>query len=334
MGHDQSQTASSDTATLAQRQQRQDSEESPEQRWRRYELEDIDFSSVAPPIEFGPRRAFYQYSVGVPQFHLILVSVLQSIVFGMLVTNLPPLPQWSEVNARGLDFVLAAAPYLLSALIVLIVWVDFVYVSAVLVWPARFWYAFLIYSVTFTEVFMVRAIIEPGQIDIPKWVFGVGLVVGVSGLVRLSNRSYFRPGSSQFVDEEVRNWVWGREKILAVLYVVLGAIGMALGFFYTNLLHLFSIAFDNIPGNTLSLISAEQAFKGITYGVTLFAVVFSIKFERDFYERFLRRVFEGKPTEKPRTSEVRIEGNGNILANREVVGERLLEEDRRKLSES
>jgi hypothetical protein len=226
-----------------------------------------------------------------------------------------------------------AAPYLLSALIVLIVWVDFVYVSAVLVWPARFWYAFLIYSVTFTEVFMVRAIIEPGQIDIPKWVFGVGLVVGVSGLVRLSNRSYFRPGSKQFVDEEVRKWVWGREQKLAALYVGLGVFGMALGALYTNILDLFSIAFAALPGNILDLISAEQAFKGIIYGFTLLVVVFSIKFERDFYERFLRRVFEGKPTEKPRTSEVRIEGNGNILANREAVGERLLRKDRTDRSE-
>jgi hypothetical protein len=293
-------------------------------RWRRYELEGIKLDRVAPPIEFGPRRAFYQYSVGVPQFHLILVSVLQGIVFSLLVNALPSLPQWSEFS---LDFMLTAAPYVLSALIVLIVWVDFVYVSAVLVWPARFWYAFLIYTVTFAEVFMVRALIIPGQVDIAKWVFGVGLVVCVSGFVRLSNRSYFRPGSKQFVDEEVRKWVWGREKNLAALYVVLGAIGIGLGIGYVAGLQLFSMAFASALDAAFGLISPEQAFKLIIYGFTLLGVTFSIKFERDFYERFLRRVFEGKPNEEPRVSEVKIDNRGNILSNREVIGQRLLRED-------
>jgi hypothetical protein len=229
MGHDHSQTASSDTTTLAQRQ---DSAGSPEERaWREYEQKGDELDRVAPPIEFGPRGAFYQYSVGVPQFHLVLVSVLQGIVFGMLASA-APLPTDVQPNvalstlslAFAVKYLSAIAPYLVSALLVLTIWVNFVYVSAVLVWPATFGHALLIYGVTFAEVFMVREL--PAA---PEWLFWVGIIVGTSGIVRLHNRRYFE---EHFVDENVRLWVTKNELVFALFFLGLGIISIVLSAIY------------------------------------------------------------------------------------------------------
>src|SRR5262249_17283114 len=78
---------------------------------------------AGPPITFEPERAYFEHSVAIPQFHLVLVSVLQSVVFTIFVTeHAPHLPANWPSMMPGLLFsnLSTYAPYILSVGIILI----------------------------------------------------------------------------------------------------------------------------------------------------------------------------------------------------------------------
>src|SRR5258708_8506674 len=126
------------------------------------------FENENPPIKFGSKRLFYQYSVSIPQIQLVLVSVLQGIVFTVLLTRSIPIPHLAKAAFNLLQLSLLLQffvqqyfylPYILTSLILIIVWTNFVYASAVFVWPPTPLQAGLIYLITIVEVVMANAVL-------------------------------------------------------------------------------------------------------------------------------------------------------------------------------
>jgi len=89
-----------------------------------------------PPLTFGPKRIHYLYSVVLPQIHLTLVSVLQGIVFGVLLVSipLPPTSSWPTILYYLLDHYFYL-PYGISSVVIIIIWIQFVEVTMFLFWP-------------------------------------------------------------------------------------------------------------------------------------------------------------------------------------------------------
>lgn len=50
-----------------------------------------------PSLEYGPQRIHYIYSVAIPQGYLTLFSILQGLVFSILLTDIP-LPKRRSVE--------------------------------------------------------------------------------------------------------------------------------------------------------------------------------------------------------------------------------------------
>ncbi len=116
--------------------------------------------SWMPPLRFGINRFYYLYNTSLPQLHLILISILQGLAFGVLLLDdslLPDQFSWDAV----FRFLLQEHPYLQfigSSLVILLVWMDFVYASLIFIWPASFLQAGLIYLIALTEILTFKEI--------------------------------------------------------------------------------------------------------------------------------------------------------------------------------
>lgn len=188
------------------------------------------FDAHSPPITFGARRVYHQYSVVIPQIHLVLVSLLQGVAFGVLLLQPIPLPE--TLGKTTLSFFLAHyfyAPYLISSLIILIAWMDFVYAAVVLIWPPTALQAGLTYSLAVAEVTMVRNVES-----LPIWVSAAGAVTIIGGITRINNYRIYT--HHDFEDTKLGARMLRNEVIYGTVYLVLGSIGMAYGFAYDWLL--------------------------------------------------------------------------------------------------
>lgn len=116
-----------------------------------------------PPLEYGPQRLHYMYSVGIPQAYLTLFSILQSVVFGILLTTVPfphtiTLPEfWSFVLRQYLYL-----PYVISLGVLILVWLHQVSLVTLL---------------TLFEAFAARTIVI-----LPLWLCFTGCVSLVGGI--------------------------------------------------------------------------------------------------------------------------------------------------------
>ena len=191
----------------------------------------VTFGQESPPLQFGARRLHYQYSVAIPQIHLILVSILQGVVFSLLLYLSPPVPL--SANAITLDFFLHAyfyLPYIITSLIILIAWLDFVYASAVLIWPPSAFQVGLIYLLAVAEVFMVKSVEH-----FPLWVSGCGMVTIIGGIMRCNNYRIFT--EEDFEQPQVGKTVLRNELWYGLGYIALGVIGVSYGLGFDLILH-------------------------------------------------------------------------------------------------
>lgn len=185
--------------------------------------ETSDYAAISPPIRFGLKRAYYQYSTSIPASHLVLVSVLEGIVFGVLLLNPLNLEAAPSVLtfAYMLKFFNAVAPFVATSMIILLTWTDFVYASTVLIWPPTILLTALIFITAVPQVIAAREIN-----DFPVWVVGASLVTLTAGIIRFTNRLIFR--SYDFDDERLGANLLSREIAYGAVYTTLAFIGFVL----------------------------------------------------------------------------------------------------------
>lgn len=90
-----------------------------------------------PSLLSGPQRLHYQFSVALPLTHLTFVSVLQGLALGILLYNihLPP-ENVSWENFFDISFKqYFYLPYIISSLLILLIWIQFVHASMFINWP-------------------------------------------------------------------------------------------------------------------------------------------------------------------------------------------------------
>ena len=132
-----------------------------------------------PPLEYGPQRLHYMYSIGVPQAYLTLFSILQGIVFGVLLTNIPfpqviSLPElWSFVLRQ--HFYL---PYVISLGVLILIWLHQISITLTGEWPHSFPQVGLVTLLALFEIFAARTIAT-----LPLWLCFTGCVSLVGGVI-------------------------------------------------------------------------------------------------------------------------------------------------------
>lgn len=235
----------------------------------------------SPPIRFGLRRAYYQYSTSIPQSHLVLVSVLEGIVFGVLLYNngvvvaAPPNPLTFEYLLRVF---LAIAPFIATSLIILLTWTDFVYASTVLIWPPTIQQTALIYLTSVPQIVAAREIA-----DFPVWVVACSFVTLSAALVRFNNLIIFRP--YDFEDEQLGADLLRREFYYGWLYSFFGILGLLLISLYGTFRGVFvsSGAFGNFA-------NVDEVLHGVGYLLVLAIEVLLIILVSRYQAYFMNRV--------------------------------------------
>lgn len=199
------------------------------------QVEDVEEGS--PPLQFGARRLYYQYSVTIPQIQLVLASVLQGIVFTILLTKPIPIPNHVKPDVfflfqlpyligffQGEYFYL---PYIVTALVIIIAWMDYVYAVAVLIWPPTPLQASLIVLLTLAEIAMASTV---SPIGIALWRSSLGLTTVIGGIMRFNNVRIFTAGD--FADLQLGEEILSNERKYGIAYVVLGSFGTVIGMSY------------------------------------------------------------------------------------------------------
>lgn len=251
-----------------------------------------DYTDGSPPIRFGLKRAYYQYSTSIPQSHLVLVSVLEGIVFGVLLINNLTLPKFpgALTPEYALQLYLAIAPFVATSLIILLTWTDFVYASTVLIWPPSIQQTALIYLASVPQIVAAR---EIG--DFQVWMLGCSLVTLVAGLVRFNNRLIFR--AYDFEDEQLGANLLRREIYYGWLYTGLGLLGLVLISQYGT-----ARAWLQASG---AFPNADDFLHEIGYLSVLAVEVFLVFLVSRYQEYFLSRVTKGTDLEVTRFGSIR-----------------------------
>jgi hypothetical protein len=205
----------------------------------------------APPLTFGPQRLHYQYSVGLPQMHLSFVSVLQGLVFGVLLLGVP-LPNASALTDLGAfeKFVLAQhgyLAYLVSSLLILVIWAQYAQNSLSAIWPLSSGQLGLSLLLSVAELLAVRAIGDFGL-----WLTGLGAIGVIGGVIRLNNLRLQAPQdyeSPMLAERRRRPWD-------GLIYVGLGLLTAAGG-----------IGFLSLPQGSLRIagVTVQQASSSIEW---------------------------------------------------------------------
>ena len=132
-----------------------------------------------PSLEYGPQRLHYMYSVGIPQAYLTLFSILQGVVFGVLLTTIPfpqatTLPEfWSLVLRQYLYL-----PYVISLSVLILIWLHQVSITLTGGWPHSFPQVGLVTLLALFEVFTSRTIAT-----LPLWLCFTGCVSLIGGVI-------------------------------------------------------------------------------------------------------------------------------------------------------
>lgn len=142
-----------------------------------------------PPLEYGPQRLHYMYSVGIPQAYLTLFSILQGLIFSILLTAIP-LPQ--ELNRLEIWSLLSRhyllLPYLISLGIVILIWLHLVSITLTGGWSHSFFQVGLVTLLTAFEVCLARSITIPSL-----WLFLAGCIGIMGGIILIRTGIMQRP---------------------------------------------------------------------------------------------------------------------------------------------
>lgn len=174
----------------------------------------------SPPLTFGPRRVHYSYSVALPQMHLTFVSVLEGLALSQLLVGIP-LPHPSEVGA----YLLAQhgyLPYIVSGLLILLIWKQFAHNSTFSFWPPSTSQLGLTLLIAVAQILAFRVIGDFGE-----WLIGLGLTGMLGGVIRLNNMRLQVPGDweSDALDRLVRR----TNRRDGTLYLLLGGVTVLWG---------------------------------------------------------------------------------------------------------
>jgi hypothetical protein len=235
----------------------------------------------SPPLKLGPRRLHYEYSVGLPQLHMTLVSVLQGLAFGVLVSRLPLPPQ----NASTADFLLEQhyfLPFVASSLLILLIWQQFVFAGLFIVWPVSTLQTGLIYLITLAEILTFEVIAQ-----ISAWIVGLGFVAIVGGCIRLNNLRWQK--ESDYVSVKPAK-TWRLSQLTdGVVYIGLGLLYVAWGWNYESVIAALKV---HLPSRVESYIDPW-----VPIFLALLVVVIVGIVDARFRRRFLREVAEGSDLE-------------------------------------
>lgn len=178
----------------------------------------------SPPLDFGPKRLHYAYSVSLPMIHLTFVSIVQGIALALLLQSFP-LPDETALASAGnlVSFVLtqhAYLPYVISGLVVILIWKQFVQASIIYVWPLSTVQIALMLLISLAEVIAFR---EVERFNF--WLLGLGLVGCIGGGIRFNNL-LIHP-SSKHESESLRRDNFHREAFFGLAFLLLGLLVIA-----------------------------------------------------------------------------------------------------------
>jgi hypothetical protein len=237
-------------------------------------------------------RAYYQYSTSIPQSHLVLVSVLEGIVFGVLLFNNIQMPTFpgSLSLEYCLQVFLALAPFVATSMIILLTWTDFVYASTVLIWPPTIQQTALIYLTCFPQVIAARTI---DFSSFAVWVVATSFVTLTAALVRFNNLLIFR--NYDFEDERLGADLLRREFYYGWLYSFVGVLGLLLISLYGTFRAQFVAS-----GLFVHFASIDEVMHGIGYVLVLAIEVLLVVLVSRYQSYFMRRVTKGTDLEVTR----------------------------------
>jgi len=213
-----------------------------------------------PPLTYGVQRLHYEFSAILPTLHLTLVSILQGVVFGELLQGIP-LPNVSL--AQLLNFLLHVyfyLPYVISSLLILLIWKQFVQASVFLLWPLSTIQAGLTYFIALIEFLAFRILFLPGGQKITAisptmlsgWITGLGCIGIVGGIIRLNNLRIEKIEDYESADLGKLSLVGEIRE--GILYICLGIVVIIYGLWYDQIIQLsYKVAWA-IPWLTLTFL--------------------------------------------------------------------------------
>jgi hypothetical protein len=174
----------------------------------------------SPPLTFGPQRVHYSYSVALPQMHLTFVSVLEGLALSELLLGMP-LPQSGDLGG----FLLvqhACLPYIVSGLLILLIWKQFAHNSTFSFWPPTTSQLGLTLLIAVAQILAFRVIDNYGA-----WLLGLGVTGIIGGVIRLNNMRLQAP--MDWESEELARLVHKTNERDGLLYLVLGLLVALVG---------------------------------------------------------------------------------------------------------
>jgi hypothetical protein len=187
-----------------------------------------------PPLILGPERLHYQYSVTLPTMHFTLVSVLQSLSLGVLITNIPlpgdaSCPLTKEVSIGHVFDCLSNSylylPEAICLMLVLLIWMQFVSTAMFLIWPLSTFQSALVFLLAVAEILCFREIS-----NFSFWLISLGMIGFIGGVIRLNN---LRIQKREEVEQwEIATYKAQNERRDGTLYCGLGLTFLILGAAY------------------------------------------------------------------------------------------------------
>jgi hypothetical protein len=210
----------------------------PEEGTKNQAIFEVTRNNEIPPLTVGPKRLHYQQSVVLPQTALTLVSVLQGIAFGILLVNTPLLPSLTALSWNLLLQQYLYLPYIISVILILLIWQQYVSVILFVLWPQNLYQYGLIFLMALTEILTFRQI---GSLSL--WLFGFGCIGIIGGVTRLSNLRLFTKGNYEPYPSLELALISDKktEKRDGILYIGLGIVIIFCGFGYIQLFQYRSI---------------------------------------------------------------------------------------------
>jgi len=212
---------------------------------------------------------------------MTLVSVLQGVAFGALLLNIP-LPaggSWSVIFhfLLGHYFYL---PYIISSLIIIMIWTQFVGVNMFLFWPLSRLQTILVFLLTLCEIIAFR------NIEILSvWIACLGAVAIVGGWIAQRNFLFMTKDMFEAIPslEKTFEYFQKSNRKTVKLYFGLGAFTMLLGLAYNWLV---TIIMSRVP----------QLASLVSWGIILslfITLIILLQRDIDYRRGWLNQVIEG-----------------------------------------
>src|SRR5205823_7896692 len=166
-------------------------------------------------------------------------------VFGVLLLRIPLPPNTSLLGI--FSFLLQEylyLPYIISSLIILIVWNQFVHGILFLAWPFTVFQSSLIFLMSLVEILTVTSVNF-----LPAWLFGVGWIAIVGAFIRFNNIRYL-PKDKQIWIAPLNNYpIFSKKTEVSdgLLYMGMGIIVLIISVIFNYIIDLVSRYNNSFP---------------------------------------------------------------------------------------